>query len=174
MPTPLDIDRDFHDHETFCRESLAIRDKRGKTVPFGLQPAQKRLNALIEERRRKRRPIRIIVLKGRQVMISAGTAAEFFHDCAFQPGQKALVVAHEVKASENIFSYYQQLQDNYEPFRWRDRHAARHVQRGRASWNGKAAATSTSRRPTTSRPAARSPCATSTSPSSPSGATPRR
>lgn len=107
----------FHDHQTFCEESLKIRDKRGVPVPFRLQPAQARLNAIIRERRAKKKPVRIIVLKARQVMISTGTAAEFFHECAFTPGQKALVVAHEADATKNIFGYYQQLQDGYEPFR---------------------------------------------------------
>lgn len=108
--------RGFRDHQTFCEESCAIRDKLGKTVPFRLGPAQLKLEEAIQERRRKKRPVRLIVLKARQVWISAGTAAEFFHDCAFVPGQKGLVVAHEVEAARNIFGYYQQLQANYKPF----------------------------------------------------------
>lgn len=108
---------DFHDHETFARESLAIRNKLGKTVPFELQPAQKRFNELVQSIRAKGRPVRIIVLKARQVMISTATAAHFFQECAFNPGQKALIVAHEGDASQNIFGYYEQFQSNYEPFR---------------------------------------------------------
>jgi hypothetical protein len=109
--------RDFRIHEAFCRESLEIRDKLGVKVALNLGPAQQKLDVAIEACRRRGRPVRIIYLKARQVWVSVGTAAEFFHDCAFVPGQKALVVAHEVRAAENLFSYYQQLQENYEPFR---------------------------------------------------------
>lgn len=108
--------QDFHDHARFCRESLTIRDKGGRGVPFVLQPAQLKLRALVDKCRRKRKPVRIIVLKARQVMISTGTAAEFFHEVPFHPGQRSLIVAHEANASKNIFGYYGQLQDSYQPF----------------------------------------------------------
>jgi hypothetical protein len=109
------IYNDFSDHAEFCRRSLRIRDKAGLAVPFELQPAQLKLRAIIEKCRKKRKPVRIIVLKARQVMISAGTAAEFFHCVPFTGGQRALIVAHENKASKNIFSYYAQLHDSYQP-----------------------------------------------------------
>lgn len=111
-----EILRRFRDHKTFCRESCAIRDKRGTPVPFILGPAQEKLEAAIADRRRRGRPVRILFLKARQVWVSTGTAAEFFHDCAFAPGQKALVVAHDAEATRNIFGYYQQLNEYYKPF----------------------------------------------------------
>lgn len=112
-----DLYRGFHDHETFTRECLRIRDKSGRTVPFHLQPAQAKLNALIGKIRAEGKPVRIVVLKARQVMISTATAAQFFHRVPFNAGQKALIVAHESKATKNIFGYYEQLQQGYEPFR---------------------------------------------------------
>jgi hypothetical protein len=61
--------------------------------------------------------VRIVALKARQVWVSVGTAAEFFHECAFLPGQRGLVVAHEADASRNIFGYYQRFQEDFRPFR---------------------------------------------------------
>ncbi len=116
LPHIVDTLRRFKDHAAFARESLTIRDKRGRAVPFLLQPAQIKLNTLIESCRAKRKPVRIICLKARQVMVSTGVAAQFFHGFAFNTGQKALVVAHEEAASKNIFSYYQQLHDGYKDF----------------------------------------------------------
>lgn len=116
-PDVIQTGRAFLDHEIFCTESCSIRDKHGLKVPFYLQPAQKRLREKIAECRAKRRPVRIVVLKARQVMISAGTAAEFFHEVPFKPGQKALIVAHEEKSAKEIFSYYHQLNEFYVPFR---------------------------------------------------------
>lgn len=108
---------DWDDHEVFCREALAIRDKRGKTIPFLLQPAQKRLDEAFERAKSAGKPVRIIFLKARQVMVSTGTATEFFKRVAFSPGQKALIVSHEASSTQNIASYYKQLDDNYLPFR---------------------------------------------------------
>ena len=85
-------------------------------MPFLLQPAQIKLHELIEKARQKRKPVRIVVLKARQVMISTATAAEYFHAVPFSAGQKALVVAHEKDACKNLYSYYSQLVDNYQPF----------------------------------------------------------
>ena len=107
----------FADHPTFCRESLQIRDKNGIPVAFNLQPAQIKLNDAVKKCVQRGRPIRIIFLKARQVMVSAGTAAQFFHRVPFRTGQKALIVAHESKASKNLFNYYKQLHDSYKPFR---------------------------------------------------------
>jgi hypothetical protein len=107
----------FHDHATFCRESFRIRNKRGNTVPFELYPAPTRLHALIQKQQQAGKPIRIIVLKARQVFVSAGVAAEFMHTVPFVAGQKAMVVAHDKASAKNIFSYYTQLRDNYTKFR---------------------------------------------------------
>jgi hypothetical protein len=108
--------QDFADHERFCRECLTIRDKSGNPVPFLLQPAQVKLHKLIAELREHRRPVRIIALKARQVMVSTAVAGEFFHTIGFATGQKALIVAHEDRASRNIFGYYKQLHQSYQPF----------------------------------------------------------
>ena len=107
----------FKNHPLFARESYRIRNKLGVVVPMELQPAQLKLDALIERCRAQGRPVRIICLKARQVMVSYGIAAQFHQGIAFSEGQKALVVAHEDKASKNIFSYYQQLHDGYQQFR---------------------------------------------------------
>ena len=108
---------DFRDHAKFCRESLTIRDKSGVSLPLELQPAQQKLHALIEECRRRRRPVRIIVLKARQVMVSTAVAAEYFHEVPFRKGQRARIVAHNDDTGKLLFDYYKQFHDNYKPFR---------------------------------------------------------
>lgn len=111
------VHEEFQDHAAFCRESCRIRDKRGVPVAFEQQPAQVKLDQIIQECRRKGKPVRILALKARQVMVSSGTAGEFFHVCGFQPGQKALVVSHDDDSAVNIFGYYEQLDESYQPFR---------------------------------------------------------
>jgi hypothetical protein len=112
----VDIIDDFYNHPAFCRQSLTVRDKRGVTLPLELQPAQLKLHRLIEKLRAARRPVRIIALKARQVMVSTAVAAEFFHLIPFHDGQRGLIVAHEEKASKNIYGYYRQFHDNYKPY----------------------------------------------------------
>jgi len=108
---------EFHDHPTFCRESLRIRNKQGAIVPFELQPAQLKLHAAIEKQRAARQPVRIVYLKPRRVMISAGVAAEFFHEIPFTAGQGGLVVAHSLKAAKQIWNYHRDFHRLYKPFR---------------------------------------------------------
>lgn len=107
----------FHDHPTFCRESLSIRNKQGRIVPFALQPAQIKLHQAIKRQREARQPVRIVYLKPRRVMISAGTAAEFFHEIPFKPGQSGLVVAHSLRAAKEIWNYHRDFHRLYKPFR---------------------------------------------------------
>ncbi len=115
----LDEIHNFRDHAAFCRECLTIRNKAGEPVPLELWPAQQKLSALIRERRRAGKPVRIVNLKPRRVAMSVAVSAEFFHEVPFRDGQHATVVAHQVDAAAEIFNYYQQFQESFKPFkRW--------------------------------------------------------
>lgn len=114
--TPEEIYEGFQDHERFCRESLQVQDKQGKMVPMHLGPAQKRLNEIVSRCRARKKPVRIISLKARQVWVSVGTAAHFFHRTPFLAGQHAMVLANDEATSLNLFQHYQRFADNYQPF----------------------------------------------------------
>jgi hypothetical protein len=104
------------DHEAVCRESFVVQDKRGKLVPMLLGPAQKKLNEIVERCKEEGKPVRIIVPKARQVWISVGVAAQFFHGTPFIAGQHTLVLANDEATALNLFSHYQRFADNYQPF----------------------------------------------------------
>src|ERR1051325_4482247 len=89
----------------FCRQSLVVQKKSGELVDMEPQPAQLKLFKAIEKQRRAGKPVRILYLKARQVMVSSGTAAKYFKEVAFYEGQSAVVFAHEDKASEKLFKY---------------------------------------------------------------------
>jgi hypothetical protein len=112
-----DIHRGFRDDETFARESLTVQNKLGHLVPMEFGPAQQKLAAVIVRQRELRRPVRIIVLKARQVWISTYVASRFFRDTTARAGQHTLVLAHDEKTVNNIFSYYNRFQTHYKPFR---------------------------------------------------------
>ena len=117
MPSLVeDLYHGFHDHPSWCRDCLTIRDKQGRVVPLEAWPAHLKLNNLIRRRRELGKPVRIIWLKPRRVAASVAVSAEFFHRVPFKAGQHAMIVAHEKDAAAEIFDYYQQFQASYKPY----------------------------------------------------------
>ncbi len=106
------------DHRTWAEETLQVATKEGVEIPYRMQPAQLRLLEGVKKQRAQHRPIRIIYLKARQVMVSTATAGLFFYLTAFvDAARRARVVAHDKKAAGNIFGYYKLFRETYQPFR---------------------------------------------------------
>jgi len=106
----------FYDHETFCRESLRIRNLNGSVVPFELYPGPRKLGEAIRRQRLQRKPVRLVVLKTRRSFFTAGACAEMFHEIPFFPGRKGLIIADKYKpAGWEAFDYIQQFQRTYKP-----------------------------------------------------------
>jgi hypothetical protein len=107
----------FKDHATFARESLHIMNLEGSIVPLELMPGQVKLNEAIARQRRRKKPVRLVVLKTRRSMFTAGATAEMFHDVAFLPGRKGIVVADRYKpAGLEAFGYLLQYHRGYSAF----------------------------------------------------------
>jgi hypothetical protein len=104
----------FSDREKLAAASLTIQNKAGATVPLILSPSQRKLSQLIRRRRRENRPVRIVILKPRQVHFSVGCAMEIWNECAFLPGQHGACVADIFRTAKNLWSYYNQFQQSYE------------------------------------------------------------
>lgn len=103
----------FLDHPEFCKRTLQIRNKSGMEVPLVLTPAQLKLHDAIQRQRSQSRPVRVRVLKARQVHMSVGCASEILRCVAFLAGQQGKVYAHLNEATENLYSYYRQFYDGY-------------------------------------------------------------
>jgi hypothetical protein len=104
------------DYERMCPATLTIRDKAGSTVPLRLTPSQVKLTRLVQKIRRRNRPVRIVILKPRQVHFSVGVAAVMFREVAFLAGQHAVCMADVRRTAKNLWSYYQQFQSSYKPY----------------------------------------------------------
>lgn len=87
----------------YCENFLYIRDKKQRLVKLKFKPAQENLYRIIKEEHQAGRPVRIIVLKGRQEGISTATEAVMFHDSATRPMVNTLIVAHQDKATSALF-----------------------------------------------------------------------
>ena len=105
----------------YCESLLVIRDKRQKLVPLRFNEAQDNLYAVIRQQAALGKPIRIIILKGRQEGISTVTEALMFQDAATRPNVKTLIVAHNSDATSNLFKmnklFYDCLPRRVQPMR---------------------------------------------------------
>lgn len=111
-----DLYAGFNDDERFARESLTVLGKSGELLPMELGPAQQKLAALIRKLKSQRKPVRIIVLKARQVWISTYIAARFWRDTTHRPGQHTLVLAQDEVTAANVYAYYDRFDKYYQPF----------------------------------------------------------
>ena len=105
----------------YCEKLLVIRDKKQKLVPLRFNEAQDNLYAVMRQQAALGKPIRIIILKGRQEGISTVTEALMFQDAATRPNVKTLIVAHNSDATSNLFKmnklFYDCLPRRMQPMR---------------------------------------------------------
>lgn len=83
---------------------LRIRTKRGTVEPFRPNWAQQRLLQTVERQRAQRRPIRIIVLKARQLGISTAIEGILFWESFIHDYHYSLVMAHSSDSTEHLFN----------------------------------------------------------------------
>lgn len=107
---------DFRDHAKFCRQSLTIPDKRGQVVTLNITPSQIKVTRAIEKQERRNKPVRVVVLKGRQVHMSVGIASHMFKRLAFFSGQRGMVVGDSYKSARNLWNYLDHFDRNYKAF----------------------------------------------------------
>lgn len=93
-----------------------MQDKQGRLVPMLLGPAQRKLRDIVRRSQERRKPVRIVSVKARQVWISVGVAAHFFHGTPFYAGQHTLVLANDDDTATNLFGHYDRFAENYKPF----------------------------------------------------------
>lgn len=87
----------------YIENFLKIRDKSGKIVPLKLNPPQKRLYETIREQWKAGKPVRIIILKARQMGFSTLTEAIIFWYTVTSEQSESLIVAHQEESTGNLF-----------------------------------------------------------------------
>ena len=99
----------------FIENFLYIVDKSGMFVPFKLWHEQKVIVAKAQEMYDKNKPIRLWIVKPRQIGSSTVCAALVFWLSVFHDTYNCRVVAHKKDASTNIFKHIRRFRDNF-PF----------------------------------------------------------
>lgn len=118
------------DLEYFARHCLKIRVKKpggedGAILPLVFNASQRYLHQRIEDQRRRKGRVRMLVLKGRQVGISTYIGARYYHRTAYSKGIRTFILTHEDKATDNLFGMVQRFHDNCpEPVRAPTEHAS--------------------------------------------------
>lgn len=105
----------------YCENFLKIIDKKQNLVPLRFKPAQEELYGIIREEHAKGRPVRIVILKGRQMGCSTMIEGIFFADSATEELASTLIMAHEDEATKHLFQmnklFYDELPEQLKPMR---------------------------------------------------------
>lgn len=95
-------------HAAYCAK---IKDKSGQIVPFLFNRAQRYVHEKLEAQKATMGRVRALVLKGRQQGISTYIGERFYHQVSTR-GLSAFVVAHEDKATSNLYEMVKRYQDH--------------------------------------------------------------
>ena len=118
-----DMKINIRNPKEYCENFLYIRDKKQRLVKLKFKPAQENLYRIIKEEHQAERPVRLIVLKGRQEGISTATEAIMFQDTATRTLVNTLIVAHRDDSTAALFEmnklFYDCLPKELQPMRKR-------------------------------------------------------
>lgn len=88
----------------YIEEYIKIRDKNGKVIPLKLNEPQMKYYNVIKELHERRKPIRIIILKARQMGFSTETESIIFKNVVTNHNYNAGIVAHKEDSTANLFN----------------------------------------------------------------------
>ena len=108
-----------NDKRWYIETFLKIRDKKSKLILFKLNNAQNIVMKLYDECEVNNKLKRFIVLKARQMGLSTLFEGLIFQDTSTNSFKNSMIIAHEDKATQNLFSmsklFYDELPDVIRP-----------------------------------------------------------
>ena len=111
----------LRDAKFYMEQFLHIRTKDQKIVKLKMKPAQQRLYDIIQGERVEGKPVRIIILKARQLGFSTVIEGLFFHDTVTRPLVETLIIAHSSDSTTKLFRmnklFYDMLPKSLRPMR---------------------------------------------------------
>lgn len=103
----------------YIEEYVKIRDKNSKIIPLKLNEPQLKYYNTIKELKKQNKPVRIIILKARQMGFSTETEAIFFKETVTKTNVNTAIVAHKEDSTTNLFNMsklmYNELPDEIKP-----------------------------------------------------------
>nr|WP_238941924.1 DNA packaging protein [Bacillus sp. REN10] len=114
----------LNDFESFCNKCLKIKTKSGELLPFTLNEAQRKFAEIVLSGIQSGKPVRVIILKARQMGFSTVTEAIIYYLSSLQEAKNAFIVAQDSAASENLYDmfrlYYENIPESIKPMRKRN------------------------------------------------------
>lgn len=99
----------------YIQAFLKIRTKEGSVIPLVLNKPQRRLYEAIRRQWNEGKPVRIIILKARQMGFSTLTEAIIFWMTATACFVESMIVAHKEEATANLFRMSKRFYDFLPP-----------------------------------------------------------
>ena len=96
----------------YIEKYVKIRDKSGGIIDFKLNEPQQKLYDIIKREKENNKPVRIIILKARQMGFSTLTESILFKETATKFNVNTGIVAHKEEATTNLFNMSKRIYDN--------------------------------------------------------------
>lgn len=97
--------------KSYIESYIKIRDKKGNVIPLILNEPQLKYYNVIKKLYQERKPIRIIILKARQMGFSTETEAIIFKNVVTHHNYNAGIVAHKEDSTTNLFNMSKRMLD---------------------------------------------------------------
>ena len=111
----------LNNSEFYCSKFLKIKTKSGELKNFVFNSAQKKVDKIITDLQKKGKPVKLILLKARQLGMSTYVGGKKFHRTATRPFVNSMIIAHEDKATQNLFNmhklFYDELPERIRPMK---------------------------------------------------------
>lgn len=103
----------------YIENYIKIRNKEGKIIPFNLNAPQQRLYDIIKEQKQEKKPVRVIILKARQMGFSTLTESILFKETVTKFNRRTGIITHLASATANLFNMsklmYDELPEDMKP-----------------------------------------------------------
>lgn len=95
----------------YIENCLKIRTKKGDVIDFRLNKPQEKMYEAMKRQRAAGLPVRLIVLKARQMGFSTLIGGTIFHRCATGHHKLGFVVSHDDKSTKKLFEMHKRFLD---------------------------------------------------------------
>ena len=96
----------------YIEKYIKIRNKEGKIIDLKLNHPQQKLYDIIKEQKQAKKPVRIIILKARQMGFSTLTESILFKETATKFNRRTGIITHLATATTNLFNMSKLMLDN--------------------------------------------------------------
>ena len=95
----------------YIEEYVKIRDKNSNIIPLKFNEPQQKYYNVVKKLKQEGKPVRIIILKARQMGFSTATEGIFFKETVTKANINTAIVAHKEESTANLFNMSKLMYD---------------------------------------------------------------